>query len=94
MEADALRASGFRNSSLARLLSSPRTWELGEGKTMPALLAKNADALVTTDGERRDAGLYAEDGFIRLATGELPATADTVIDLNVLHNDPTSPENR
>ena len=53
---------------------------------MPTLLAKNADVLVTMDGERRElkgAGLYAEDGIIRKVgpTAELPATADTVIDL-------------
>ena len=53
---------------------------------MPTLLARNADVLVTMDGERRElknAGLYAEDGIIRQVgpTAELPATADTVIDL-------------
>jgi 8-oxoguanine deaminase len=54
---------------------------------MATLLAKNADVLVTMDGQRRElrnAGLYAEDGFIRQVgpTTELPATADTVIDLS------------
>jgi 8-oxoguanine deaminase len=53
---------------------------------MPSLLAKNADVLVTMDGQRRElkgAGLYAENGIIRQVgtTSELPATADTVIDL-------------
>lgn len=53
---------------------------------MPTLLARNADVLVTMDGQRRelrDAGLYAEDGIIRQvgSTAELPASADTVIDL-------------
>src|SRR3954452_13940432 len=53
---------------------------------MTTLLARNADVLVTMDGERRElknAGLYAEDGVIRKVgiNDELPATADTVIDL-------------
>src|SRR6266567_8073001 len=53
---------------------------------MPTLLARNADVLVTMDGKRRElknAGLYAEDGIIRQVgpDAELPATADTVIDL-------------
>lgn len=53
---------------------------------MSTLLAKNADVLVTMDGERRElngAGIYAENGFIKQIgpTGELPATADTVLDL-------------
>ena len=53
---------------------------------MPTLLARNADVLVTMDGGRREltnAGLYAEDGIIKQVgpTAELPATADTVIDL-------------
>ena len=54
---------------------------------MVTLLAKNADVLVTMDEQRRElrnAGLYAEDGFIKQVgpTAELPATADTVIDLS------------
>jgi cytosine/adenosine deaminase-related metal-dependent hydrolase len=54
---------------------------------MGSLLARNASVLVTMDGERRelkDAGIYAEDGFIKQVgpTSELPATADTVIDLS------------
>jgi 8-oxoguanine deaminase len=54
---------------------------------MPTLLAKNAAVLVTMDGQRRelrDAGIYAEDGFIKQVgpVAELPATADTVIDLS------------
>ena len=53
---------------------------------MSTLLARNADVLVTMDAERRElrgAGLYAVDGFIRQVgpTGELPATADLVLDL-------------
>ncbi|MFO1162322.1 MAG: amidohydrolase family protein [Reyranellaceae bacterium] len=53
---------------------------------MTTLLAKHADVLVTMDGERRElkgAGLYAEDGIIKQVgpDAELPATADTVIDL-------------
>jgi 8-oxoguanine deaminase len=53
---------------------------------MPTLLAKNADVLVTMDGQRRElknAGLYAENGILKQVgpTAELPATADTVIDL-------------
>ena len=43
--------------------------------------------LVTMDGSRRElrnAGLFAENGIIRQVgpTGELPATADTVVDLS------------
>lgn len=54
---------------------------------MPTLLAKNAEVLVTMDGERRelrDAGIFVEDGFIRQIgpSGELPATADIVLDLS------------
>src|SRR4029450_6450373 len=53
---------------------------------MPTMLARNADVLVTMDDSRRElrnAGLYAEDGIIRTVgpSAELPATADTVIDL-------------
>src|SRR5258708_21715487 len=53
---------------------------------MPTLLAKNADVLVTMDGQRRElrnAGLYAQDGIpIKGGPNEkLPTTADTVIDL-------------
>ena len=53
---------------------------------MPTLLARNAEILVTMDGQRRElksAGIYAEDGFIKQvgSNEELPATADTVIDL-------------
>jgi len=53
---------------------------------MVTLLAKNADVLVTMDGGRREltnAGINAENGIIRQVgpTAELPATADTVIDL-------------
>lgn len=53
---------------------------------MTTLLAKNADVLVTMDGARRElrnAGLYAENGIIKQVgpASELPATADTVIDL-------------
>ena len=54
---------------------------------MATLLAKNADVLVTMDGERRelrDAGLFARDGMIEQVgpSGELPETADTVLDLS------------
>jgi len=53
---------------------------------MATLLAKNASVLVTMDGGRRElknAGLYAEDGILKKVgpNEELPATADTVIDL-------------
>ncbi len=52
---------------------------------MTSLLAKDADVLVTFDGERRElrnASLYAVDGVIESvgAAAELPATADTVLD--------------
>jgi len=54
---------------------------------MATLLAKNADVVVTMDGERRElknAGLFARDGVIEQVgpTAELPATADRVLDLN------------
>lgn len=50
-----------------------------------SLLLKNADILVTMDGERREienGGLYAEDGVIKQVgpSAELPTTADKVID--------------
>jgi cytosine/adenosine deaminase-related metal-dependent hydrolase len=53
---------------------------------MPSLLARNADVLVTMDGQRRElkgAGLYAEDGIIRHvgSMSEMPVTADMVIDM-------------
>ena len=53
---------------------------------MPTLLPRNADVLVTMDGQRRelrDAGIYAEDGIIKQVgpSAELPASADTVIAL-------------
>ena len=49
------------------------------------LLLKNAQVLVTMDGQRREIGngaLYAENGVIRQvgSTGDLPESADTVID--------------
>jgi len=49
------------------------------------LLLKNADMLVTMDGDRREiagGGLFAEDGVIRKVgeAAELPETADRVID--------------
>jgi cytosine/adenosine deaminase-related metal-dependent hydrolase len=52
---------------------------------MPTLLARNADVLVTMDGQRRElkgAGLFAENGIVKQVgpTAELPATADTVVD--------------
>ena len=54
---------------------------------MSTLLARNADVLVTMDGERRelrDAGLFVRDGFIEQVglTSELPDTADVVLDLS------------
>jgi 8-oxoguanine deaminase len=54
---------------------------------MTTLLAKNADIVVTMDGQRRElknAGLFARDGVIEQVgpSTELPATADTVLDLN------------
>src|SRR5260370_18237877 len=54
---------------------------------MATLLARNAEVLVTMDGQRRElknAGLYAENGIIKKVgpTAVLPATADTVIDLS------------
>ena len=54
---------------------------------MSTLLAKNAEVLVTMDGNRRElknAGLYAEDGIIKSVgfTENLPKTADAVIDLS------------
>jgi hypothetical protein len=54
---------------------------------MSTFLAKNAEVLVTMDSQRREvknAGLYAENGFIKQIgpNAELPATADTVIDLS------------
>ena len=53
---------------------------------MSTLLVKNAEVLVTMDAARRElrgAGLYAVDGFVRQVgvTGELPTTADVVLDL-------------
>src|SRR3954452_14153617 len=54
---------------------------------MTTLLAKDADVLVTMDGTRRElnnAGVYAEDGIIKKVgpNEELPARADTAIDLS------------
>lgn len=54
---------------------------------MSTLLAKNADVLVTMDGERRElrnAGLFARDGIIEQVgtTDQLPKTADKVLDLS------------
>lgn len=53
---------------------------------MPTMLARNAAVVVTMDTRRReltDAGLFIRDGFIDQVgpTNELPATADTVLDL-------------
>src|SRR6478736_271034 len=53
---------------------------------MGTLLAKNADVVVTMDGQRRElknAGLFARDGMIEKVgpTAELPVTADLVLDL-------------
>ena len=54
---------------------------------MATLLAKNAEILVTMDGSRRElkgAGIHAVDGIITAIgdSEELPATADTVLDLS------------
>ena len=54
---------------------------------MSTLLIKHAALLVTMDQERReipDGGLFVRDGFIQQvgATGDLPETADEVIDLS------------
>jgi len=54
---------------------------------MPTLLARNADVLVTMDEERRElrnAGLFIRDGMIEQVgpSADLPATADTVLDLS------------
>jgi len=54
---------------------------------VPTLLAKNADVLVTMDGQRRElknASLYAEDGIFKQVgpAAELPQTADTVLDMS------------
>jgi len=53
---------------------------------MPTMLARNAALLVTMDGQRRelrDAGIFVRDGFIEQVgpTADLPAGADTVLDL-------------
>ena len=54
---------------------------------MTTLLIKNASVLVTMDGQRREisgGGLFIRDGFIENvgAAGELPETADEVLDLS------------
>ena len=54
---------------------------------MTTLLAKNADVLITMDGERRElrgGGLFARDGLIELVgpTEDLPQTADVVLDVS------------
>jgi 8-oxoguanine deaminase len=54
---------------------------------MATLLARNAEILVTMDGQRRElkgAGVYVEDGFIKQVgrNEELPLTADTMLDLS------------
>jgi 8-oxoguanine deaminase len=53
---------------------------------VPTLLAKNAEVVVTMDGERRElkgAGLFARDGIIEAVgpSDTLPETADKVLDL-------------
>jgi cytosine/adenosine deaminase-related metal-dependent hydrolase len=62
--------------------ATPREGE----QPMATLLARNADVLVTMDGERRElrgAGLFARDGFIEQVgpSDDLPETADIVLDL-------------
>ncbi len=54
---------------------------------MTTLLIRNAELLVTMDGERReirDGGLFARDGFIERVgpAGDLPDQADEVVDLS------------
>src|SRR6202795_1665337 len=54
---------------------------------MSTLLAKNAELLVTMDGQRRElknAGIYVEEGFIKQIglNKELPAHAEVVLDLS------------
>ncbi|HEY5752109.1 MAG TPA: 8-oxoguanine deaminase [Chthoniobacterales bacterium] len=54
---------------------------------MASLLARNAEVLVTMDGDRRElknAGIYVEDGIIQQVgpTSELPSVADNMIDLS------------
>jgi cytosine/adenosine deaminase-related metal-dependent hydrolase len=54
---------------------------------MTTILARNAEVLVTMDGDRRElkgAGIYAENGIITQVgrNEDLPKTADTVIDLS------------
>lgn len=54
---------------------------------MPTLLVRRAATLVTMDDHRReipDGGLFIQDGFIKQVgpTGELPETADEVLDLS------------
>ena len=56
------------------------------GPSRKTLLVRNADVLVTMDGARREipgGGLFAEGNVITAvgAAAELPATADTVLDL-------------
>jgi 8-oxoguanine deaminase len=58
-----------------------------ERESVATLLAKNADVLVTMDGERRElrnAGLFVRDGVIEQigSSSELPDSADTVLDLS------------
>ncbi|HEY5579418.1 MAG TPA: 8-oxoguanine deaminase [Acidimicrobiia bacterium] len=53
---------------------------------MGSLLVRNANVLVTMDGERRElpgGGLYSEDGWIQIVgtSDELPPDADEVLDL-------------
>jgi 8-oxoguanine deaminase len=53
---------------------------------MATLILKNAELLVTMDGQRREirnGGLFARDGFIEQVglSSELPPSADTVLDL-------------
>ena len=62
-------------------------WATEKGGRVTTLLAKNAEVLVTMDGERRElrgAGLFARDGVIELVgpTAALPDAADTVLDLS------------
>jgi cytosine/adenosine deaminase-related metal-dependent hydrolase len=72
---------------MERTLTQDVDWESAGRENVTTLLAKNADVLVTMDGERRelrDAGLFARDGVIEQVgpSSELPESADTVLDLS------------
>ena len=67
--------------------ADPQKKFLQPPENMTTLLIKNASVLVTMDGQRREisgGGLFIRDGFIENvgAAGELPETADEVLDLS------------